>query len=133
MSANQALQLMYLHQKEARLTADPWTIKRRRGEPHILYLLRLTELAKEKERLAREEFEVAEAERWARGESAWGPSGEAVRREMGLPDLAQGTGWSRADPDKEPHDPDTALFGGWRIEDMEERREAESWEMRFGK
>jgi hypothetical protein len=34
MSASQALQLMYLHQKEARLTAEPFLTKRRRGEPH---------------------------------------------------------------------------------------------------
>ena len=42
-----------------------------------------------------------------------------------MPDLAQVTGWSRADPEKGGHDPDTALFGGWRIEDMQ--RDAERW------
>jgi len=38
---------------------------------------------------------------------------------MGLPDLAQVTAWSRADPAKAAHDPKRALFGGWRLEEME--------------
>jgi hypothetical protein len=89
-------------------------------------------MAEERDRRAREAFEVAEAERWARGEPAWGPAGEAVRRELGLrrgedarsfglPDLAQVTGWSRADPGKTPHEPTRALFGGWRMEEMERK------------
>jgi hypothetical protein len=44
----------------------------------------------EKQRLDREAFEVAEAERWERDEPAWGPAGEAVRRELG----ARATEWS---------------------------------------
>jgi hypothetical protein len=114
MSAAQALQLMYLHQKEARLTAEPDYLKRRRGEGHAVHLERLARMAEERDRRAREEFEVAEAERWARGEPPFGLAGEDVRRKLGLPDLAQVTGWSRADPAKEPHG-DSALFGGWRI------------------
>ena len=127
MSVNQALQLMYLHQKEARLVAEPFLTKRRRGEPSELYNLRLAELWKERERQAREEFEVAEAERWAQGEPAWGPAGEEARARLGLPDLAQVTGWSRADPAKVPHDASRALFGGWRIEDMEAEIAERSW------
>lgn len=127
MSANQALQLMYLHQKEARLVAEPWPIKRRRGEPNDVYLERLAQMAEERDRRHLEEFEIAEAERHARGEPPFGPAGEDVRRKLGLPDLAQVTGWSRADPEKGGHDPDTALFGGWRIEDMEEAREEAGW------
>jgi hypothetical protein len=123
-SANQALQLMYLHQKEARLTEEPYWLKKRRGEPHAVYRERLAQMAEERERRAREEFGVAEAERMAQGLPAWGPAGEAVRVALpegfGLADLAQVTGWSRADPDKPPHDDTRALFGGWRIEDMEE-------------
>ena len=34
-------------------------------------------------------------------------------------------GFMKYDP-KQPHDPDTALFGGWRIEDMEEKLGKES-------
>ena len=48
-----------------------------------------------------------------------------VAAELGLPDLAQVTGWSRADPAKAPRDARRALFGGWRIEDMERAMEEE--------
>ena len=131
-SANQALQLMYLHQKAALLVDEPTPMRRRRGESSEARNERLALMAEARDRRAREEFEVAEAERWARGEPAWGPAGEAVRERfglpegLGLPDLAQVTGWSRADPDKAPHDPERALFGGWRIEDME-AKDAEGW------
>jgi len=124
MSASQALQLMYLHQKEARLIAEPDYLKRRRGESRAVHLERLARMAEERDRLAREAFEVAEAERRARGERT--PLQDAEERLFGLPDLAQVIGWSRADPAKEPHG-DSALFGGWRIEDMEKAKDAEWW------
>ena len=85
MSVNQALQLMYLHQKEARLNAvEPHEIRRRAREPEAAYHERLVRMAEERLRREREAFAVAEAERWERGEPAWGPAGEAVRRELGL-------------------------------------------------
>jgi hypothetical protein len=31
-------------------------------------------------------------------------------------------GWSRADAGKAPHRQDTALFGGWRMEELEAKR-----------
>jgi hypothetical protein len=129
-SVNQALQLLYLHQKEARLTAEPDWLKRRRGESREAHNERLSAMAEERDRRAREAFAIAEAERWERGEPAWGPAGEAVRRELGLPDLAQVTGWSRADPKKAPHDETRALFGGWRLEDLTERRAGRGSESR---
>ena len=139
MSVNQALQLMYLHQKEARLLAEPDWLRRRPKESREAHSERLTLMAEERRRREREKFEVAEAERWERGEPAWGPAGEAVRRELAardpstasgppplqqqgrisLPDLAQVRGWSRADPAKAPYHADRALFGGWRFEDLE--------------
>jgi hypothetical protein len=126
MTASQALQLMYLHQKEARLLGEPSYLKRRRSESREAHSLRLAEMWEAREQRAREEFEVAEAARMARGEPPWGPAGEDVRRasegRVVLPDLAQVTGWSRADPTKAPHDEGRALFGGWRIEDMERKR-----------
>ena len=132
MSVNQALQLMYLHQKAALLLDEPTPMRRRRGESNEARNERLTLMAQARDQRAREEFEVAEAERWARGEPAWGPAGEEVRARLGLgprlrgdddqglglPDLAQVTGWSRADSAK-VRDPTRALFGGWRIGDME--------------
>ena len=158
MSVNQALQLMYLHQKAALLVDEPTPMRRRRGESNEARNERLALMSEARDRRAREEFEVAEVERWERGEPAWGPAGEAVRERlgldrkgpstsfagaaeptcwghagraaapleiegrMGLPDLAQVTGWSRADPRKAPHHAERALFGGWRIEDLEVRR-----------
>jgi hypothetical protein len=74
-------------------------------------------MVEERDRRALKEFEVAEAELWAKGLPPFGLAGEDVRRKLGLPDLAQVTGRSRADPDKKSHG-DSALFGGWRIEDM---------------
>jgi len=126
MTASQALQLMYLHQKAVLLVDEPTPMRRRRGESHEACCERLVLMAEARARRAREAFEVAEVERRERGEPAWGPAGEEVRRRLPLPDLAQVTGWSRADPAKTPHHPDRALFGGWRIEDLEERR-GERW------
>jgi hypothetical protein len=114
---------MYLHQKQARLTAEPDWLKRRRGESRAAHSERLAAMAEERDRRAREAFALAEAERWARGEPPFGPAGEDVRARLGLPDLAQVTGWSRADPGKAPHHPGRALFGGWRIEEMDEALE----------
>ena len=123
MSCNQALQLMYLHQKAALLVDEPTPMRRRRGESHAARRERLALMAEAREARAREEFDVAEAERMERGEPAWGPAGEMVRERFGLPDLAQVTGWSRADAGKTPHDETRALFGGWRIEQLEEKRD----------
>ena len=129
MSANQALQLMYLHQKAALLVDEPTPMRRRKGESHEARCERLAQMAEARDQPAREEFEVAEAERHERGEPAWGPAGEEVRNRLGLPDLAQVTGWSQADPDQVPHDPDRAVCGGWRIEDMERELERREWEV----
>ena len=132
MSCNQALQLMYLHQKAALLVEEPTPMRRRRGESNAARRERLALMAEAREQRAREAFEVAEAERMERGEPAWGPAGEMVRLRLDpaamLPDLAQVTGWSRADPTKRPHDPERALFGGWRMEDMRDELERREWE-----
>jgi len=118
MTANQALQLLHLHQKEARLLAEPPHLRRRRGEHPDAWSHRLRvmhDLAQERQR---EAFRVAEAERRAAGRA---PFPESVRAEPAeiapLPDLSQVTGWSRADPAKVHRHPDTALFGGWRLDD----------------
>ena len=139
MSANQALQLMYLHQKAALLVDLPMPLRRRPGESREACCERLAQMAEARAERHREEFEVAEAERRERGVPAWGPAGSFVRLRMsgdfedershfGLPDLSQVTGWSNADPEKTPHDPDRALFGGWRSEDMERELELREWD-----
>lgn len=129
MAAAHALQLLHLHQKEARLLAEPAHLKKRRGEPHAAHLERLAAMHEARHARAREEFALAEAERRARGEGPyWGVDAEPRDPHepppVDLPDLSQVTGWSRAKPagkGAEPMDGDgrskPALFGGWRIED----------------
>jgi hypothetical protein len=48
--------------------------------------------------------------------------GSRGRAPIELPPLHLVTGWSKADPAKKPHDPDVALFGGWRIGHLEKTR-----------
>jgi len=107
MTANQALQLLYLHQKEARLRAEPPHLKRRRGESGEAHSLRLAEMYKEAQRRDREAFEIAEAARRSRGEPC------LTDQLSTLPDLSQVTGWSRATGAGEGSD--RALFGGRRL------------------
>jgi hypothetical protein len=64
----------------------------------------------------REAYRIAEAARAAEQSPA-----AAHPPTPALPSLDQVTGWSKADPNKVPHDPDVALFGGWRIGDWKER------------
>jgi hypothetical protein len=113
MSAAQARQLMCLHQKEARFETEPFPIKRRRGESVEAHSYRLSILHEQRLERMREDYRRAEAERQAARER---PGPHEPPPPM-LPDLGQVTGWSKADPTKPPHDPDTALFGGWRIQD----------------
>jgi len=75
MSVNQALQLMHLHRKAALMLDEPDYLKRRRGESRAVHLERLAAMAEERDRRAREAFEVAEAERCERGEPSFGLAG----------------------------------------------------------
>jgi hypothetical protein len=112
MTVNQALQLMYLHQKKV-----------------VLH-----------EALERQEF--AAALRMERGlrhaphpaQAALEPPspsrGEGLEGRIFLPDLAQVTGWSRADPKKAPHDASRALFGGWRMADLRQAQNERKLEER---
>lgn len=121
MTPAQALQLLYLHQKEARLSDGHAAMRRRPGETDDMMSARLgcayiAKLAQEAEdgRLASVLRNAADAAvRQPGGMDDAGP----------LPALDQVTGWSRADPEKPPVDPGRALFGGWRIGDMRKKRE----------
>ncbi len=118
MSPGQALQLLYLHQKEARLWTEPDYIKRRRGESKEAHSIRLGAMYEARLQRDREAFALAEAARRERGwPSPFEPDPPT------LPALDQVTGWSEADPNKPPHNEDRALFGGWRIEDWEKGEE----------
>ncbi|MBY8827413.1 hypothetical protein [Hephaestia mangrovi] len=116
MTPNQALQLLHLHQKEARLRIARPDMKARRGETTDTWSARRAaayraELAARTEDALVRKVLASEPRRAARdGKDA--PI---------LPALDQVTGWSKARPDKPPHHEDVALFGGWRIEDWQER------------
>ena len=113
MTADQALLLLALHQKEARWHDEPPHIKRRRGESSEARSFRLGAMYQARLQREREAYDVAEAARNARDEAPSPHEAPPV-----LPDLAQVTGWSKADPSKTPHHDGVPLFGGWRIEDM---------------
>ena len=64
----------------------------------------------------REAYRVAEAARNA------GPVPPEEEEEIpAMPQLDKVTGWSGADPAKAPHNPERAMFGGWRIGDWKKR------------
>ncbi|SFP36258.1 hypothetical protein [Sphingomonas rubra] len=117
MTANQALQLLYLHQKEARLTAMPAWWAQRAGETGDLHDARLRDqyLA----RLAAEAEDRLLATVMRNDRSAEIRHGRGMDDDAPvLPALDQVTGWSRADPDKVPADGSRALFGGHRVEHL---------------
>jgi hypothetical protein len=117
MTVDQALQLVHLHEKSVTRARD--RERRRRGESEDAYVARLraeweAEKALEAEDAGRAAALAAEYER--------DPPDEQDEADLpALPMLDQVTGWSKADPDKTPHDPDKALFGGWRLEDWKKR------------
>jgi hypothetical protein len=116
MTPYQALQLLYLHQKEARLLSEPVNLRRRPGESREALSFRLSTMHALRLERDRERDDVAKAAR--RTGDAASASGPPISPP--LPALDQVTGWSKADPAKTPHHPERALFGGWRLGDLEE-------------
>ena len=114
LTANQALHLLHLHQKEAILG---WSERRRiRGETDKQRSMRLFLLWRAEQRNEDQVRAMERAYRWA-GTRDWRLPGEPERPPE-LPPLDQVTGWSKADPAKAPYHKGVPLFGGWRIEDM---------------
>lgn len=114
MTASQALQLLYLHQKEVQLGSHPLLGRLRPGETREARSMKLALIHEHRMEQEALKYRIAEAERLARGEPTyhrWAP-GE-------LPDLSQVTGWSKASG-KPATDPTRALFGGWRLRDIPE-------------
>lgn len=127
MTAGQMLQLMYLHQKEARLWARRPHFRTRAHETRDAYSERVAaqwRLDKDREL---EEWRVTLAAKLSRMTAKHEPPAPA------LPALDQVTGWSRADPAKAPHHEGRALFGGWRIGDLTEEQKALAKRRREGR
>jgi hypothetical protein len=119
MSADQALQLLFLHQKGVRLGWDAPHRRRRRGESDETHRTRLQAMYQsEKAR----EAEAAALRRAAQYEATGDWRFPEEEPPPALPALEQVTGWSKADPNKQPHNPRKALFGGWRLKDWKKRR-----------
>jgi hypothetical protein len=125
MNAAQAIQLLYLHQKEARLWDERPDRRRRRGEDSAQYSARLARKWRAEKAADREGYEVVRALRDGGG----APAGLEAPRPV-LPALEQVTGWSKAarradDASAGAESPTPtgapALFGGWRLEDWRAR------------
>jgi hypothetical protein len=117
MTAAQAIQLLYLHQKEARLWGERPDRRRKRGEPSDAYSARLSRKWRAEKAWDREGYEAARA----LGEGGEAPP-ELEPPAPFLPDLSQVTGWSKAKPGaRQPGEGGPAMFGGWRLEDWEGR------------
>jgi hypothetical protein len=117
MGIGQVLQLLYLHEKSVRQSWDRPHRKRRRGEPWEVYRERLAAMwAWEKRREAEDEALRRAARFEASG--SWRHADEP--EPLPLPPLELVTGWSRASG-RPPHREGVALFGGWRIAEMERK------------
>jgi hypothetical protein len=118
LSWNQAFQLLCLHEKSVRQSWDRPHRRKRRGEPWETYTERLRAMwtvgnTREAEDAALRAAHYEETGTWRYAHEQPPPP---------LPPLHLVTGWSKADPAKVKHNPDLALFGGWRIEDWHKRR-----------
>ena len=119
MTADQALQLLFLHQKSVRQSWDKPHRRKRRGEPWETYTERLRAMwVAEKAREA--EDAALRAALRAAGDADWDVP-EVEEDLPALPALDQVKGWSGADPNKAAHNPGVALFGGWRLKDWKKR------------
>jgi hypothetical protein len=114
---DQVYQLLCLHDRSVNQGWEAPHRRRRRGESDSVYSLRLQAMWRVETSL---EAEAEALRRAARFEETGGWRHEDEIPPPELPPLELVTGWSRASG-KPPHHPGVALFGGWRIEDMEKR------------
>jgi hypothetical protein len=120
LTADQALQLLCLHDKSVNQGWEKPHRRRRRGEPWETYTERLRAMwCAEKNREAEDEALRRAAHYEATGD--WRHADEpAPPRD--LPPLEQVTGWSKAQKIKVVWHPGRALFGGWRLDTWEKRK-----------
>jgi len=124
MTPNQALQLLCLHEKSVRQSWERPHRRKRRGEPWETYTERLAAMWRAEKALEAEDEALRRAA-CAEPPGDWDDEPVPGAPEPPpLPALDQVTGWSKADPNKVPHDPKLALFGGWRIGDWKKRKRA---------
>jgi hypothetical protein len=127
LTADQAMQLLFLHEKSVRQGWDQPHRRKRRGEPWETYTERLRAMWTAEKAREAEDAAVRRAAR-EQDEREAARSGGSRRRGASssdppvpdLPALEQVTGWSKA-KGKPPHNPDLALFGGWRLKDWKKR------------
>jgi hypothetical protein len=112
MTPAQALQLLYLHEKSVHQSWDKPHRRRRRGESDETHRQRLAAMWTHEKKVEAEEEALRRAARWEQV-GDWNLPGDEL---PAIPSLEQVTGWSKA-KGKPPHDPDKALFGGWRLRD----------------
>jgi hypothetical protein len=110
LSFGQAFQLLSLHRNSVRLDGDRPPGRPARIEPSLPAAL------------AAIGRKIDAIERSARYEATGSWRHEHEQPPPRLPPLHLVTGWSKADPKKVKHNPDLALFGGWRIEDWQRSR-----------
>lgn len=122
MTPEQALQLLYLHHKTAKLWAEAPYMNTRRGETSEMWSMRRAADYRAQQARDAERLRMAETDRVLTKELNELQRELQRERRASLPALDQVKGWSKADPAKAPHDPKRALFGGWRIEDMKRRK-----------
>jgi hypothetical protein len=115
MTADQALQLLFLHEKSVHQSWEKPHRRKRRGESWEIYSQRLALM------WTAEKRREAEDEAIRRAVQCDDDGGQSLVT-VPIPPLHLVTGWSKADPAKKPHNPDLALFGGWRLEDWEKRK-----------
>ncbi|HYI64755.1 MAG TPA: hypothetical protein VEW71_07720 [Allosphingosinicella sp.] len=121
MTPDQAIQLLHLHEKSVRQGWEQPHRRKRRNEPWETYTERLRSMwTAEKSREADDEALRRAAQYEATGD--WRLPEEPPPPE--LPPLHLVTGWSKAAPVKAKHNPDLALFGGWRLRDWEKKKRA---------
>ena len=119
MTANQALQLLHLHEKSVEQGWERPHRRKRRGETPEMHSERLRAMWAVEQRQAADADALARA-LW-REEAGRARVGDEPAAPPPLPPLHLVTGWSKAGG-KAPHHAGVALFGGWRIADMAHKR-----------
>ncbi|MFL6843928.1 MAG: hypothetical protein ACJ8ER_03495 [Allosphingosinicella sp.] len=114
LSWDQAFQLLCFHEKSVRQGWEQPHRRRRRGESDAVYIERLRAMWGAEKDLEAEEDALRRAARFDET-GDWRFEDEAPPPP--LPPLELVTGWSKAKGGP-AHNPDLALFGGWRIGEM---------------